>query len=374
LSRQFLSNAAKTLRYPRWSLIRCALGGLPRRGRGRFCHHRVPDSSKAFAYFAKRNLTSMLPGFRFLFAAIVLSMSILIFGLGAVALLRTAHEEFASTPAWYPAPEARLAQDGTAAKPVLAMLRVDDAPKSEQPAPTAGQPTTDNVPTAVPAEHAATAPAEQAATVPVEQTAAPTEPQPPSDRIAALQPQDSLSEATGPEAVTPKAATSETTTSPTMAPENPPRVEAAPSPADAATPAEATKVATTEPAAPPARDAAPVVSPDAAPATLDVLAPQVPPAPEQASAPASPGLDSTSTKIATLGGPPVDITTGSKAKAANAKPDQSAIRKRAQALLVARRRRIAAAQARMARLVAQRPMDPFAQSLIPAAQPAITAR
>jgi hypothetical protein len=159
-----------------------------------------------------------------------------------------------------------------------------------------------------------------------------------------------------------------------MTPENPPRAEAAPSPADAVAPAEATKVATTEPAAPPARDAAPVVSPDAAPTTPDVLAPQVPPAPEQASAPASPGLDGTSTKIATLGGPPVDITTGSKAKAANAKPDQSAIRKRAQALLVARRRRIAAAHARMARLVAQRPMDPFAQSLIPAAQPTITAR
>jgi len=30
----------------------------------------------------------MLPGFRFLFAAIVLSISMLIFGLGAAALLR----------------------------------------------------------------------------------------------------------------------------------------------------------------------------------------------------------------------------------------------------------------------------------------------
>ena len=40
----------------------------------------------------------MLPGFRFLFAAIVLSMSILVFGLGAAALLRAAHEEFAANP------------------------------------------------------------------------------------------------------------------------------------------------------------------------------------------------------------------------------------------------------------------------------------
>ena len=43
----------------------------------------------------------MLPGFRFLFAAIVLSMSVLVFGLGAAALLRAAHEEFASSaPLW----------------------------------------------------------------------------------------------------------------------------------------------------------------------------------------------------------------------------------------------------------------------------------
>ena len=40
----------------------------------------------------------MLPGFRFLLAAIVLSMSILIFGLGAAALLRAAHEEVAGVP------------------------------------------------------------------------------------------------------------------------------------------------------------------------------------------------------------------------------------------------------------------------------------
>src|SRR4030095_5158531 len=44
-------------------------------------------------------LESMLPGFRFLFTAIVLSMSGLVFGLGAAALLRAAHEEFASLPA-----------------------------------------------------------------------------------------------------------------------------------------------------------------------------------------------------------------------------------------------------------------------------------
>ena len=52
----------------------------------------------------------MLPGFRFLFGAIVLSISVLVFGFGAAALLRTAHEEFASAPAWRPAPETHFAQ------------------------------------------------------------------------------------------------------------------------------------------------------------------------------------------------------------------------------------------------------------------------
>ena len=67
----------------------------------------------------------MLPGFRFLFAAIVLSMSILVFGLGAAALLRAAHEEFASTPSWRAAPETMFAQPAEPTRPVLAMLRVD---------------------------------------------------------------------------------------------------------------------------------------------------------------------------------------------------------------------------------------------------------
>src|ERR1700749_3080560 len=81
---------------------------------------------------AKRNLAFMLPGFRFLFGALVLSLSILVFGFGAAALLRTAHEEFASAPAWRPAPETRFAQaqeTTQTTQPVLALLRVDDAPK-----------------------------------------------------------------------------------------------------------------------------------------------------------------------------------------------------------------------------------------------------
>src|SRR5690242_1153778 len=78
----------------------------------------------------------MLPGFRFLFAAIALSVSILVFGLGAAALLRAAHEEFASNSSWRAAPEQPIiALQSEPAKPVLAMLRLDPpnpAPKAPE--------------------------------------------------------------------------------------------------------------------------------------------------------------------------------------------------------------------------------------------------
>ena len=65
----------------------------------------------------------MLPGIRFLLAAILLSISILVFGLGAAALLRAAHEDFASNPSWRVTPETRFAQQND--MPTLALLRVD---------------------------------------------------------------------------------------------------------------------------------------------------------------------------------------------------------------------------------------------------------
>ena len=82
----------------------------------------------------------MLPGFRFLFAAIALTMSILIFGLGAAALLRAAHEEFASVPSWRTAPETMFAQPSEASPAVLAMLRIEprvDEPKAPDTIPDA---------------------------------------------------------------------------------------------------------------------------------------------------------------------------------------------------------------------------------------------
>ena len=74
----------------------------------------------------------MLPGFRFLFAAIVLSMSILVFGLGAAALLRAAHEEFANLPLRRAPPEPVFARQNDDPMPTLALLRVD-LPVAEEP-------------------------------------------------------------------------------------------------------------------------------------------------------------------------------------------------------------------------------------------------
>ena len=112
----------------------------------------------------------MLPGFRFLFTAIVLSMSILIFGLGAAALLRAAHEEFANLPSRRAPPEPMFARQNDDQPPTLALLRIDP-PVAEKPV--------ENVPAAVP--EAATDVAAQAAQTP---EAGPAEP----EKLAALKP------------------------------------------------------------------------------------------------------------------------------------------------------------------------------------------
>ena len=103
----------------------------------------------------------MLPGFRFLFAAIMLSMSLLVFGLGAAALLRAAHESFASNSSWRAAPEVTFAQRSDSVLPMLATLRVD-TPVVEK-APEQASPVASSVETSP----AATAPAtsEQVAAV-----------------------------------------------------------------------------------------------------------------------------------------------------------------------------------------------------------------
>ncbi|HEX9214540.1 MAG TPA: hypothetical protein VF901_28865 [Bradyrhizobium sp.] len=109
----------------------------------------------------------MLPGFRFLLAAILLSTSILVFGLGAAALLRATHEQYVSNPSWRNGPQEQVfAQAPEPAQPVLAALRAE---------PEATEPTSslrDQVPTvAMPASEP-----EQVAAVTTETSASP-EPQ-----------------------------------------------------------------------------------------------------------------------------------------------------------------------------------------------------
>jgi hypothetical protein len=75
---------------------------------------------------------SMLPGFRFLFAAILLSTSILVFGLGAAALLRASHEQYVSNPSWRNGPQEQMfAQASEPAQPVLAVLRAEPVSEPE---------------------------------------------------------------------------------------------------------------------------------------------------------------------------------------------------------------------------------------------------
>ncbi|UWU94631.1 hypothetical protein [Bradyrhizobium sp. CB1015] len=74
----------------------------------------------------------MLPGFRFLFAAILLSTSILVFGLGTAALLRATHQQYVSNPGWRNGPQEQVfAQAPEPAQPVLAVLRAEPEPPAE---------------------------------------------------------------------------------------------------------------------------------------------------------------------------------------------------------------------------------------------------
>lgn len=104
--------------------------------------HRVPVRSNATAaMLPRRKFLSMLPGFRFLVAAIVFSLSLLVFGLGAAALFRAAHEQFASSSSWRTTPEGSYTSflpPAEPPRPVIAMLRVEPPPASA-PASTSEQ-------------------------------------------------------------------------------------------------------------------------------------------------------------------------------------------------------------------------------------------
>lgn len=262
----------------------------------------------------------MLPGFRFLFTAIVLSMSVLIFGLGAAALLRAAHEEFANLPARRTAPAPMFARRTDDAPPTLALLRIE-TPTEEKPA--------ENMPAAVPDAAADTPAAAGPALEP-----APARP----EQLAALAP-------------------------------------AEPAQAEAAKPDVAKDAIADSPAVPvpPAEAAAPAEKPDARVAAIaEAPEPAVaaPPAPDVYSFESNPAA----TRIATLGGPAVIVDEKAafeallkpEAKAAEARPDRNAIRKQAAERAREKRRIAAARRARLAReavlTLQQQQPNPFIQT------------
>jgi hypothetical protein len=290
----------------------------------------------------------MLPGFRFLFAAIMLSMSLLIFGLGAAALFRAAHESFASNSSWRATPDVAFAQRPDATLPVLATLRID--PLTEKPAVTP-----------------------QVVVAPAEPTEAITEPAT-NDQVAAL-----------PNLDIPPAEIAAETPTPAPIAENPPAPEATPVSTAAATAGETKTASTTDAtktAAVTVFDASSIKSePVVAAATNSPAASSIAPAEPTTSAasataaatPAAltalaaqePEADRAAAKIAILGGPPVDIIDSGSVpetgtvKIPRARPDENAIKKRQQARRAAYRRRLAA----RARILAlqQLQANPFTQ-------------
>jgi hypothetical protein len=250
----------------------------------------------------------MLPGFRFLFAAIVLSLSVLVFGLGAAALLRAAHEQFASIPSRRAPPEQVFAQAKEPPMPTLALLRFEPP-----------------VPEKAPDTIAASVVAEPEAPAASASDAAPAEP----EKLATLGPEQPAPT----EPVNPDVPPAETA----------PVAEAAPTETPAAANDEVKLAAIAETPPPPAMAASAAPEPVAE----------------------TPSLEGSiaATKIATLGGPAVTIEQPPSAKTPSAKPDRSSVRKRA--ARARERRRIAARRALLAQqAAAQQQANPFAQPAV----------
>ena len=260
----------------------------------------------------------MLPGIRFLLAAILLSMSILIFGLGAAALLRAAHEAVASVPTRRVMPEPVFAQQPGAPVATLAMLRIEPAAAPEK------------APEVAPV-------ALEAAPVPVVET----------EKLAALKVDDiAPAEAEKPEAAAkPEAAPN----SETAAMETP----AQPSAAAESPPATEMKLAALDASASPPAETTPVHS-----ATDDAC----------------------TTTTAALGDPAATIEKTAGETTAKEKAERDELRRKRRAERARERRRQAARRARIAAQLAaalaaqQQAVDPFTQIMQPVlpAKPVVT--
>ncbi|WP_420966405.1 hypothetical protein [Bradyrhizobium sp. B120] len=275
----------------------------------------------------------MLPGLRFLFAAIVLATSLLVFGLGAAALFRAAHEEFASIPARRAPPEPQFAQQPEA-PPVLAMMRVEpsaaDKAVADNPAPsTPSEPVASE-----PAAPAEAAPPAEPAKVAAVKTDDPSPAPPKLEAQTVETPAPAQSAEVAPQ---PPAADSSPASQPA-----PVSTEAAPMPTEAKVAAVTDPpVATNEPA--PAAPAPAMAAPEPAP----------PPSPQAIAA---------ATRIATLGGPEVVVEAPAAPKATEAKkPERSATSKPAH-----RKERRRIVRAPPVRQAVQQQLDPFGNpTLVP---------
>jgi hypothetical protein len=273
----------------------------------------------------------MLPGFRFLFAAILLSVSLFVFGLGAASFLRAAHQTFTGNPSLRGAPEVAFAQRTDVNPPVLAALRVDPPTPNNRPAETAIAITP-------------TAAVEPPAHVPAAEVAA-------------------LGEAAAP---APDIVKNDGVNAEMPALENPSVTESAPVAGEALAETDATKIAMAATAdASPSKSEAAIAEPEPANPAQPDLTPISPAIAPKASRAAK--------KIATLGGPPVEVapqgTIKEKtAQSDHAKDEQSAAKKRAEARRAAHRRQLAA----RAQLAAQQQQaNPFAPTVaVPLPAPA----
>jgi hypothetical protein len=249
----------------------------------------------------------MLPGFRFLFSAIVLSLSILVFGLGAAALLRAAHEEFVSNPTWRAPAETVFAQQNPAARPVLATLVIEPASDPKLPA------------------------AQASAAIDAGPSAEP-------DKVATLTPAQSA-----PNEIRAETAESEIAVTDKPMAESPAQTEPAPVQADLST-------------------AVPLAAGDTQTAAVEQTSSlaELSPSPSE-SVPAGLSEPTTSLvapvadieKIATLGGSSVEIEKPPLPKPAPTAPDQSAIKKRLMEERAREKHKAAVRRARLAQQAAQ---------------------
>ncbi len=320
----------------------------------------------------------MLPGFRFLFAAIALSVSILVFGLGAAALLRAAHEEFSSNSSWRAAPEPPMvAQQPDASRPTLAMLRFDPPPGARETA-------TDAPTNVVPAGPPQVSPASSAPAEPEAVAETPPEPQ----KVAALKVQETSAPIEPPKpdaakvepAPAPAAIPGETTKPPVTATDTPatvadtkiaPTEETKPVTSDASAAAKTEEAKSEETKSEEVKTDATKADAAKTDAELKVAATepakQQPATSEAAKSGPTPPPEDAARKVATLGGSPVATEEATPKKDMSEKAERSAASKararaEAKAERAKARRRLAAQRARLARQRAQQqPLGLFGQ-------------